>query len=157
MAHDITIGSTVARKSKGSKGRTGQVIEIQANHARVHWTRKADGNLMNQKSWVFVDDLTELSKNKAIASVFKKMSYIIEEIERGPLAAEEYQALLNILGRVKSDNVWAVGIHLYMQGPREHDHEFIAGLAEQCMDDIFTMTCIVGQEAVMLLLRTVKF
>lgn len=157
MAHtEITIGSTVIRKSKtATTGRTGQVIDIQADHLRVHWTRTAKGNPMNQKTWNFASDLHEIASNKAVASVHKKMTYIIEQVERGPLAEAERTELMGILERVKGDSLWAIGIRSYMGGPRENEDQFIRGLADQCMDDIFTMTCIVGQAAVIYLLRTI--
>jgi hypothetical protein len=158
MTHDITIGSTVCRSSKSaSSGRTGQVIQIEADHIRVHWTRKANGSPMTQKSWAFARDLTEIAKSRAVASIHKKMTYIIEQVEQGPLCQEELLDLFNVLGNVKGDGLWAIGIRSYLAGPRDHDQAFLDGLAEQCMDDIFTMTCIVGQKAVILLLRTVKF
>jgi hypothetical protein len=156
MTHNITVGSTVCRPNKGAtNGRTGQVIEVLADHVRVHWTRKANGGPMSSKSWSFASDLKDLTANKAVASIQKKMLYLIQQVEQGPLVAEERQNLFDILAQVKGDNLWAIGIRSYMQGPRDHDDQFLAGLAEQCMDDIFTMTCIVGQKAVVYLLRTV--
>jgi hypothetical protein len=156
MTHDITIGSTVCKKSKdATTGRTGQVIEVQADHVRVHWTRKANGGRMSAKDWSFASDLTDLTRNKAVSSIQKKMLYLIQQVEQGPLVAEERQNLFDILGQVKGDSLWAIGIRSYLQGARDHDETFLAGLADQCMDDIFTMTCIVGQKAVVYLLRTV--
>jgi len=154
---DLTVGSQVCRKSKGAtNGRIGQVIEVQADHVRVHWIRKGNGSPMNQKSWVFANDLQEIAKNRAVASIHKKISYIIEQVEQGPLTPEELESLFKILRNVKGDNLWAIGIRSYMAGPRDHDMKFLEGLADQCMDDIFTMTCIVGQDGVICLLRTVK-
>lgn len=157
MSTEIAIGSTVIRSSKTAKnGRTGQVIEVQADHIRVHWTRTAKGNPMSQKSWSFASDLTEIGKNRAVASVHKKMTYIMEQVERGPLVEAERTELMGILERVKGESMWAIGIRGYLDGPRGHDEEFIRGLADQCVDDIFTMTCIVGQAAVIYLLRTIQ-
>lgn len=155
---EITIGATVARRSKGaSTGRTGQVIELNDGYARVHWTKKAKGEPMNVRSWINASDLMVVTgPNKATESVRKKMAYIISRVEEGPLVQEERDELLKILANVTGDNIWAIGIRSYMEGVRENDAQFIAGLADQCMDDIFTMTCIVGQKAVIYLLRTVQ-
>lgn len=94
--------------------------------------------------------------SKAIASIQRKMSYVISRVQEGPLVDEERDELMAILGRLKGDDLWSIGIRNYLAGPRDHDGEFITGLADQCMDDIFTMTCIMGQKAVIYLLRTVQ-
>jgi len=159
MAHfnDINIGDTIARSSKG--GRTGQVIELDADRARIHWTKKANGEKMSQRNWINVREIMvvkPVDENRAVASIRKKMSYIISRVEEGPLVAEEREEMLAILGRIKGTDMWSIGIRKYMEGDRDHDDEFIEGLASQCMDDIFTMTCVVGQKAVIYLLRTIK-
>jgi hypothetical protein len=156
---EITIGATVARKSKGaSTGRTGQVIELNDGHARVHWTKKANGQPMSQRNWINEGELMVVSggDSKATASIRKKMEYIIDRVKDGQLGEAEMTELMNILAKVNGTSMWAIGIRGYMDGPRGHDQEFIRGLADQCMDDIFTMTCIVGQAAVIYLLRTVN-
>ena len=94
--------------------------------------------------------------NKAIASIESKMRYIISRVEEGPLVDEEREEMMGILSRVKGTDLWSIGIRQYFENGGGHDEEFIDGLASQCMDDIFTMTCIVGQKAVIYLLRTVK-
>lgn len=61
--NDITIGATVARKSKGaSTGRTGQVIELHEGQARVHWTKKSNGEPMSQRNWINEGELMVVSK-----------------------------------------------------------------------------------------------
>lgn len=94
--------------------------------------------------------------NRAQLAVQKKFDYIHERIEEGPLAEQEYQEMIGILSRIKGDDLWSIGIRNYFQNPQPNHTEFVAGLASQCMDDIFTMTCIVGQKAVLYLLRTVQ-
>jgi len=94
--------------------------------------------------------------NKAQQSVANKMAYIINRIAEGPLVKEEHDEMVAILGRVKGDDLWSIGIRSYFATGQTDHTEFIAGLASQCMDDIFTMTCIVGQKAVIYLLRTVN-
>lgn len=111
---------------------------------------------MSQRCWVFANELAEVVTSRAVASVHKKMTYIMEQVQRGPLVEAEKTELIGILERVKGDSLWAIGIRSYMDGPRGHDDQFIRGLADQCMDDIFTMTCIVGQAAAIYLLRTVN-
>jgi hypothetical protein len=155
---DITIGATVARRSKGaSTGRTGQIIELNDDQARVHWTKKSDGTPMSTRSWINASELMVVgSANKAIASIQEKMRYMVSRVQEGPLVQEEYDEMIGILSRVKGTDMWSIGIRKYLEGPRDHDAEFIAGLASQCMDDIFTMTCIVGQKCLIYLLRTVS-
>lgn len=154
---ELTIGATVALRSKGaSTGRTGQVIELNDGRARVHWTKKSNGQALDIRNWINAGELIIVGEGKAITSVRKKMAYIINRVEQGPLVQEERDELFAILGKIKGDNLWATGIRSYMEGARDHDDQFIAGLAEQCMDDIFTMVCIVGQKAVIYLLRTVN-
>lgn len=84
------------------------------------------------------------------------MRYIISRIEEGPLAKAEYDEMIAILGRIKGDDMWSIGIRNYFKGEHTDHTDFLQGLASQCMDDIFTMTCIVGQKAVLYLLRTVQ-
>lgn len=111
---------------------------------------------MTMRSWINASELIVVGENKAIESVRKKMAYIISRVEEGPLVQEEREELFTILANVKGDNLWAIGIRSYMEGVRDHDDQFIAGLADQCMDDLFTMVCIVGQKAAIFLLRSVN-
>lgn len=59
----FTIGATVARRSKGaSTGRTGQIIELNEDQVRVHWTKKSKGEPMSQRSWINSGELMVVAK-----------------------------------------------------------------------------------------------
>lgn len=158
---DIKMGSTVARKSKGaSTGRTGKVIEINGDHVRVHWTKKANGQPMSSRSWINGGELIEVAPiSKAQQSVADKMNYIIGKMSEGPLTSLDEGELIERLENARDHkSIWGVAIRNHFEKPIEDrdDWQLINGMASQCMDDLFGMVCIVGQEAVILLLRTVN-
>lgn len=159
---EITIGATVAFKSKGaSTGRTGQVIELNDERARIHWTKKSNGQPMSQRNWIHTWELMVISGglNRAQQSVANKMDYIIEQIGNGPLTSLEEGELLEILQNLKrGDSILGHSIqkHFDLPADQRDDWEMINGLASQCYDDLFTMVCVVGQAGVILLLRTLK-
>jgi hypothetical protein len=74
MTTDFTIGATVARKSKGAtNGRTGQVIELQGNRARIHWTKKGNGGSMSTRSWVLISEIMVVKPVLDIDAAFRLM------------------------------------------------------------------------------------
>ena len=158
---EITIGATVARRSKGaSTGRTGQVIEIDGDYIRVHWTKKANGGQMSARNWINRGELMVVATlTKAQQSIADKMTYIINRVGEGPLSSLDEGELIGRLEAAKDHkSIWGVAIRQHFDKPAEDrdDWHLINGMASQCMDDLFGMVCIIGQEAVILLLRTVN-
>lgn len=155
------MGATVARKSKGaSTGRTGKIIEIDADLVRVHWTRKANGVQMSTRSWIHGEELLVVTSiHKAQQAIADKMNYMITEVGKGALTSIEEGELIEQLENASQHrSVWGTAIRMHFEKPIEErdDWELINGMASQCMDDLFTMICVVGQKAVILLLRTVN-
>lgn len=97
--------------------------------------------------------------NKAQQSVADKMKYIIEQVGQGKLSSlEEGELIERLENASQHKSIWGVAIRNHFEKPIEDrdDWQLINGLASQCMDDLFTMICVVGQEAIILLLRTVN-
>lgn len=97
---------------------------------------------------------------KAREAVRLKMVGILDQIGQGPLNSLERVELLGLLRMAghRSDSLWADAIRLHFIKPpaQRNDSQLIEALASQCLDDLFTMVCIVGQKAAIYLLRTVK-
>ena len=94
--------------------------------------------------------------NRAQLAVQKKMQYIITGIEEGPLTSIEEGELIELLEFAKKHNsIWGKAIRNNLDD-LDARADLIKGLAGQCIDDIFTMTCVVGQKAVLFLLRTIQ-
>lgn len=105
--------------------------------------------------------LKNLGRNKAVHSIEKKMNYIIGRVQFGPLTSMEEAELLELLeGRASDKNIWTMGIKTFFDkknaGDEVDQEAFFDGMASQCMDDIMTMTCILGMNTVIFLLRTVN-
>lgn len=74
------MGATVARRSKGaSTGRTGQIIEINENMVRVHWTKKAKGEPMSERSWIQASELIVVEKPTLSVDEFAFMAWKNEQ------------------------------------------------------------------------------
>lgn len=97
--------------------------------------------------------------NKAQQAIHEKMTYMMERVSQGPLSSFEEGQLLEILQNIQRGNsLWAVAVinHFKQPADQRDDWELINGLASQCRDDLFTMICVLGQAAVIYLLRTLN-
>lgn len=96
--------------------------------------------------------------SKAIDAIRKKMEYVIDRVGAGSLNMRELKALTEHLASIKHDSIWGLAIQQHFAKPEleRNDLALIEHLADQAMDDIFTMTCILGLQAVILILRTVN-
>lgn len=93
--------------------------------------------------------------SKATDSIQQKMTYMISRVEEGPLSSFEEAELLELLERAQNHpSIWGSAIRKDLH--TEQRHELLAGLASQCADDLFTMVCILGQKAVIYLLRSLE-
>lgn len=72
-----------------------------------------------------------------------------------PLTEHDWTNLRNILQDCKSDSFWGLAIRKVFDDGGDVE-ALINGLADQAMDDVFTMSCIVGKEGTRLLLRTIQ-
>lgn len=73
---EINLGDTVARSSKGaSTGRTGQVIELDGNRARVHWTKKSNGQPMSERNWINVGELMVVAPSETLKPCTMQMKF----------------------------------------------------------------------------------
>lgn len=95
---------------------------------------------------------------KAITAIQQKFDYVISHVQEGPLSKDEHEDLIRILNTKRyHESMWGKAIDSVLNTDEGADNsELIQGLASQCMDDIFTMVCIVGQKAVIYLLRTIE-
>jgi len=105
--------------------------------------------------------LKNLGRNKAVLSVEIKMKYIISRVEAGPLTSYEEGELFELLERFSNnDSIYNIAVKNHFlaknAGSDVDTWDLIAGLASQCMDDLFTMVCCFNQDTVIYLLRTVK-
>lgn len=102
-------------------------------------------------------EFPEEKMTPAQISVQQKMQYVINLIGQGPLSSiEEGELLENLQGRNNSSSLWGIAIKNHFEKEQQDHKEFIAGLASQCQDDIFTMACVVGLGNAILLLRTIQ-
>lgn len=94
--------------------------------------------------------------NAGQLSVLKKMQYVIDLIGKGPLSSvEEGELIQGLESRKDHSSLWGIAIKSHFESGMDHK-EFIEGLASQCSDDIFTMSCVVGLGNAILLLRTIQ-
>jgi hypothetical protein len=97
--------------------------------------------------------------NKAQQIIAEKMNYMIAQVGDGPLSSWEEGDLLDILQKMQhGKSIWAQAIrgHFQQDPEKRNDWELINGLANQCRDDLLTMVCVVGQAALIYLLRTLN-
>lgn len=102
-----------------------------------------------------------MSNQTVIETIQKKFDYVLSRVQEGPLFEEEKKELEFLLWMARNnESIWGVAISNHFQlanTDQEQDiSSLIEQLASQCVDDIFTMTCVVGQNAVILLLRTLN-
>lgn len=91
---------------------------------------------------------------KAQTALHKKMGQILEEIGK-PITKDGMATLENLLKANKHDSLWGLAIRRVFNDDGDKA-KLITMLADQAMDDPFTMQCIVGMDATILLLRTIK-
>lgn len=79
---------------------------------------------------------------------------MIQDIDQ-PLDKDEKFVLVNLLRNNRHDSIWGDAIRKVFRDNGDVD-ALIQGLAEQGMDDIFTMVCILGKDLTRLILRAYK-
>lgn len=79
------------------------------------------------------------------------MTTLISEVG-SPLTFREEGTLIDILKKVPQDTIWGIGIARSFADGKD-TRELIKVLASQCMDDPFTMACVVGMTGLKYLLR----
>lgn len=95
--------------------------------------------------------------NTAQQAVQKKMQYVIDQVAKGPLSCIEEGELIESLSKIKAEgSLWGRSIALHFENPEADHNALIKDLASQCMDDIFTMSCVVGLKTAIMILRTVS-
>lgn len=85
------------------------------------------------------------------------MKYVIGQLSEGPLTCMEEAILVENLQNLKDKtSAWGFAIHLHFQKPDRDDQQLLDSLRMAAVDDIFTISCVLGLANAILVLRTIK-
>lgn len=89
---------------------------------------------------------------KAQVAIEQLMTSLIEKVGK-PMTLHDIETLIEMLRKVEHDSLWGTAISNVFENGGDVNL-LIKQLASQSVDDPFTMSCIVGMKATIMLLRS---